>query len=129
MTATTVVSGPARRRRRWSAADKLRIAEESLASGLSVAEFARQRDIAPSLIHGWRRQARSRERSSSAAEVQFAPVVVTTRSGVAVAPISDPGDGLMVEVVLRNGRLLRLSERMVPARAALLADAMEGCAR
>jgi transposase len=129
MTTTTVVSGPDRRRR-WSAADKLRIAEESLASGLSVVEFARQRDIAPSRIHAWRRQAKSGELSAGpAAEVQFAPVVVTTRSGVAVAPISDPGDGLMVEVVLRNGRLLRLSERMAPTRAALLADAMEGCAR
>jgi transposase len=129
MMTTTVVSGPDRRRR-WSAAERLRIAEESLASGLSVVEFARQRDISPSLIHGWRRQAKSRELSTgSASEAHFAPVVVTTRSGVAVTPISDAGDGLMLEVVLRNGRLLRLSERMAPARAALLADAMEGCSR
>jgi len=32
-------------------------------------------------------------------------------------------------VVLRNGRLLRLSDRMAAGRAALLADALEGCAR
>jgi len=129
MTTTTVVSDPARRRR-WSSADKLRIAEESLASGLSVVEFARQHNIAPSRIHAWRRQARSRELSAnSTAEVPFVPVVVTERSGGSVAPINDPGDGLMIEVVLRNGRLLRLSERMMPARAALLADAMEGSTR
>jgi transposase len=126
---TTVVSGPDRRRR-WSAADKLRIAEESLASGLSVVEFARQHDIAPSLVHAWRRQAKSRELSAgSAAEVRFAPVAVTTRSGAAVAPMNDAGDSSMLEVMLRNGRVLRLSERMAPARAALLADALEGCAR
>jgi hypothetical protein len=41
----------------------------------------------------------------------------------------DCGDGSMLEVMLRNGRVLRLSERMAPARAALLADALEGCAR
>lgn len=126
---TTVVSGPDRRRR-WSAADKLRFGEESLASGLSVVEFARQRGIAPSLIHAWRRQAKSRELSAgSAAEARFAPVAVTTRSGVTVAPMSDMGDSSMLEVMLRNGRVLRLSERMAPARAALLADALEGCAR
>jgi transposase len=124
----TVVSGPDRRRR-WSAADKLRFAEESLASGLSVVEFARQRGIARSLIHAWRRQAKSRELSAgSAAEARFAPVAVTTWSGVTVAPMS-LGDSSMLEVMLRNGRVLRLSERMAPARAALLADALEGCAR
>ena len=63
---TTVVSG-SDRRRRWSSADKLRIAEESLASSLSVVEFARQRGIAPSLIHAWRRQAKSRELSAGSA--------------------------------------------------------------
>jgi len=129
MMTTTVVPGPDRRRR-WSAAEKLRIAEESLASGLSVAEFARQHDITPSLVHTWRRQAKSRELSAgSAAEVRFAPVAVTPRSGAAVAPMRDCGDGSMLEVMLRNGRVLRLSERMAPARAALLADALEGCAR
>jgi transposase len=129
MTTTTAVSG-SDRRRRWSAADKLRIAEESLASGLSVVEFARQRDIAASLIHGWRRQAKSGELSAGpTAEMRFAPVVVTARSGAAVAPVSDGGDGSMLEVMLRNGRVLRLSERMAPARGALWADALEGCAR
>jgi transposase len=129
MTTATVVSGPDRRRR-WSAADKLRIAEESLASGLSVVEFARQHDIAPSLVHTWRRLAKSRELAAgSAAEARFAPVAVTPRSGVAVVPLSDAGDGSIFEVMLRNGRVLRLSERMAPARAALLADALEGGAR
>ena len=55
MMTTTVVPGPDRRRR-WSAAEKLRIAEESLASGLSVVEFARQHDITPSLVHTWRKR-------------------------------------------------------------------------
>jgi hypothetical protein len=32
-------------------------------------------------------------------------------------------------VVLRNGRVLRLSDRIAAGRVALLADALEGCAR
>jgi hypothetical protein len=35
----------------------------------------------------------------------------------------------VIEVVLRNGRLLRLPEGVVAARAAILADALEGCGR
>jgi hypothetical protein len=37
--------------------------------------------------------------------------------------------GTMIEVVLRNGRVLRLPERAGPARVARLADALEGQAR
>jgi hypothetical protein len=42
---------------------------------------------------------------------------------------SDDGMWPVIEVVLRNGRVLRLSERAAPARAALLADALEGSGR
>ena len=56
MTTATVLTGP-ERRRRWTAAEKLRLVEESLSAGLSVAEFARRRDIHPNLIHAWQREA------------------------------------------------------------------------
>src|SRR5262245_37012492 len=39
----TVLAGP-ERRRRWTTAEKLRIVEESFKAGISVVEFARQRD-------------------------------------------------------------------------------------
>jgi hypothetical protein len=39
------------------------------------------------------------------------------------------GSVSLVEVVLRNGRLLRLPEGVAPARAAALADALDGPAR
>src|ERR1700730_17955411 len=44
--------------RRWTTAEKLRIVEESLAAGMSVVQFARQRDLHPNLVHTWRWQAR-----------------------------------------------------------------------
>lgn len=127
MTRATVLAGP-ERRRRWTRAEKLRLVEESLTAGLSVAEFARQRDIHPNLIHAWRRQARTGALSAgrSEAKVRFAPV--------AIVPVATPatareggGEAAMMEVVLRNGRVLRLCESMAPGNAARFADALEGC--
>jgi hypothetical protein len=39
------------------------------------------------------------------------------------------GLGAVIEVVLRNRRVLRLPEAVTPARAAILADALKGLAR
>ena len=129
MMTTTVVPGPDRRRR-WSAAEKLRIAEESLASGLSVVEFARHHDVHPNLLHGWRRQAKAGELSVAPdGEARFRPVAVATGDSVVLPTGNDDDAGSIVEVVLRNGRLVRLSDRVAPGRAALLADALEGSAR
>jgi hypothetical protein len=38
---------------------------------------------------------------------------------------SDRGDDSVIEVLLRNGRILRLSESAAPTRVAPLADALE----
>src|SRR5215472_15635337 len=69
MSTATILTGP-ERRRRWTTAEKLWLVQESLTAGLGVAEFARQRDIHPNLIHLWRRQAGEhghKERVGSAA--------------------------------------------------------------
>jgi hypothetical protein len=39
------------------------------------------------------------------------------------------GDPVLIDLVLRNGRILRLPESVPPGRAAALADALEGLAR
>jgi transposase len=126
MTTVTVLPGP-ERRRRWTAAEKQRIVEESLSSGLSVAEFARQRDIHPNLLHSWRRPMKTSELPSPNGEARFVPVAVATAPSKAPAMReSDVDVGVMVEVVLRNGRVLRLSDGVVPGRLAQLADVLEG---
>jgi hypothetical protein len=61
--------------------------------------------------------------------IGFVPVAITGESSVARPMASDDGMWPVIEVVLRNGRVLRLSERAAPARAALLADALEGSGR
>lgn len=125
MTTVTVLPGP-ERRRRWTATEKLRVAEESLSSGLSVAAFARQRDIHPNLVHSWRRQVKTGELSAPDGEARFMPVAVAAQSDVPMMPASNAGADAMLEVVLRNGRILRLPDCAVPARVAQLADALEG---
>jgi len=57
------------------------------------------------------------------------PVAVESEDGAALPAESGDGGGSIVEVVLRNGRRLRLSDRMAASRAASLADALEGCAQ
>jgi transposase len=128
MTSVTVLSGH-ERRRRWTSSEKLRIVAESLSAGLSVAEFARRHDVHPNLVHAWRRQARTGELSVGAnGTACFAPVSVATES-VAPASGNDKRPGSPIEVVLRNGLVLRLLEEVSPRRVRQLADALDGCAR
>ena len=128
MTAT-VLAGP-ERRRRWTTAEKLRIVEESLAAGMSVVEFARRRDLHPNLVHTWRWQARKGMLSeTSNSEARFAPVAVVPVADAVQPTASEAREAVVIEVVLRNGRLLRLSERVTPAHAARLADVLEAGGR
>jgi len=135
MTTATVLSGP-ERRRRWTAAEKARIVEESLAPGTKVAEVARRHDVHANLLHAWRRQAhngtfvRGRDAGIVPAGGDFAPVVIAPDGGVVRATRSDSGaDGAVIELVLRNGRVLRLPAGVAPARVAALADVLEGSGR
>ena len=43
------------RRRRWSAADKLRIVEETMFDGESISAVARRNGVAPNLLYRWRK--------------------------------------------------------------------------
>jgi transposase len=125
MATATILSGP-ERRRRWSAAEKVRIVEESLALEARVAEVARRYDVHPNLLHLWRRQARTGKLSVVAdAGYRFVPVAIATGNGAAAVTAGGAGLGPVVEVVLRNGRVLRLPEGVAPARAVALADALE----
>ena len=77
-------------------------------------------------ICGGVRRARARAADS---EGRFAPVAVAAANSVARPMGSDAGVGLVIEVVLRNGRVLRVPEGVAAACAARLADALEGYGR
>ena len=129
MTTVTVLSGP-ERRRRWTSVEKLRIVEESVAPGVSVVEVARRHDVHPNQLHLWRKQVRSGDLSiAPGPDVCFAPVEITGTDRVAlpsVAARTETAAPLMIEVILRNGRVLRLPERIGARRAGCLADVLEG---
>jgi transposase len=128
----TVLPGP-ERRRRWTTAEKLRIVEESETAEMPVAEVARRHGLHPNQLHGWRRQARlglliSELAGSASTECQLVPIAVApAESTVCEQPKpADTDAPAVIELVLRNGRVLRLPEAVTPARAAALAEALEG---
>jgi transposase len=122
---TTDAATAGSERRRWTTAQKLKIVSESLAPQASVMEVARRHGLNPNLIYRWRHQAKTGA-LSGAPEAQSRFALVAVAGGSARASMrGDHEGGCVIEVVLRNGRILRLSEGAAPARVAPLADALE----
>ena len=106
--------GPARpvsRRRRWSAAERLRIVAESYQPGASVSLVARRNDVNANLLFTWRR--RYGKRAAGAGDGGLVPVVVE--------PAGPPAAGRM-EIALSDGsRVIVDREVDGPALARVLA--------
>jgi transposase len=115
-------------RRRWSVEEKLRILAESERGPRQVSATARRYGLSTGQLFTWRRLARQ-GRLCAVEPMTFAAVVVSRDE--AANPAASPAGKApaIIEVVLRNGRLLRLSESVTPARAAALAQALEGIAQ
>ena len=133
MTTATVLVGR-ERRRRWTTSEKRRIVEESFAPGATVAEVARRHEVHPNQLHGWRKEVRL-ESLLTAPDPQacFVPVEIARADPVGVTvPTARPehaGIAAVIEVILRNGRVVRFPERIGAKRAARLADALDGSER
>lgn len=125
------------RRRSWSSEEKVRLVGEVAERG--VAEVARRYEVCRSLLYRWRRQMRRGELAAvaAAAAAGFVPVRIApelpsppeTKDELPVAPLqntlaSEASIGL-VEIVLGNGRVLRVAERIDPAVLARLAAALD----
>jgi len=125
MTMVTVLSGP-ERRRRWTDDQKQRILEESLVPGASVVEVARRHDVHPNLLHLWRRQARV-EGAPTRVEVEpgFVPISIAAPGGHAETSTVGVAGAASIEVVLRNGRVLRVAVDLAMSRMVELAAALE----
>jgi transposase len=127
---TATVLGP-ERKRRWTRAQKAQIVAESLVNDASVVEVARRHDVHPNLIHAWRRQARTGTRACEhgtaplpADDNRFSPVVIAPETPRMARRDARIG-GAVIEVQLRNGRILRVPDSASAARVAVLADALE----
>lgn len=91
------------RRRRWSDDEKLGILGEVGVDGLRVADVARRHDITRQHIYQWRREFRHRGLLETAGAV-LVPVELAADGEQCVA-----GDNERVEIVLGNGRSLRVA--------------------
>jgi len=109
------------RRRKWSTEEKVRIVEETGVPGARVADVARRHGLHPNQVHLWRRQARESGALSLAGEARFMAVSVVADARART------GGAELIEIVLRNGRIMRV--RLDPAQVARLADALEGSGR
>ena len=129
MTTATVLVGR-ERRRRWTTAQKRRIVEESFAPGASVSEVAHRHDVHPNQLHGWRKDARLGSLPIVASPPgSFVPVELAGVEQPALPPpaiVAETTPPLLIEVVLRNGRVVRFPERIGARRAARLVDALDG---
>ena len=120
------------RRRRWSAAEKVRIIEESLAAPRQVSATARRHGISRSLLTNWRRAYRE-GRLAGAAEPAFVPVRVRddvpAASGAAVSPAAAASEGDAVagrmEIVLAGGRRVVVGADVDAAALARVVDVLE----
>jgi len=114
------------RQRQWTAAEKLEIVQQSFAGSITVTAVARRYQVSKGSIYSWRKQASAGKLSAEPdGQSRFALVAIAGASTV-TRPAESNDAGSMVEVVLRNGRILRLPETTGPSRAASLADALEG---
>jgi transposase len=125
------------RRRRWTTAQKLALVEEAMRPGSSVAGVADRHGIGRSLLFEWRRQAcEGTMPGLVGTEPEIPPTLVPVRVVEAPphrpqAPASSRPDrparsGTTIELVLRNGRVLRVSEAIAPELLGRLAAALDG---
>jgi transposase len=127
------------RRRRWTLEQKLGLVEEVLRPGASVASVADRHGMSRSLLFAWRRQVREGTmpgvvRAEAAAALVPVRVVADGSprearrpSPLSRGPAGRPGKSSAgVEVVLSNGRVLRVCEAIRPEVLGRLASALDG---
>ena len=90
-------------RRMWGRAEKQSIVGETLVPGANVSAVARRHGVAQSLLYRWRKDATGSVRPAST----FVPVAIAAPAPAVVAPPKPMRSG-SIEVVLANGRLLRI---------------------
>ena len=118
-------------RREYTAEERARVLTEAAMPGARVLVVAQRHGISPSLIYRWRREAAGRPvRKARPRAPSFVPLLVDG-GGLAKAAVmsaepasQDAGAGC-IEVVLRNGRLLRAASTADPGAIARLAAALE----
>lgn len=128
------------RRRRWPVDEKLKILDEVLRPGASVAAVADRHGIARALIYQWMRKVREGRMSGlslkSEAAAIFVPVSVEPAApspradparcaAVTRPPVSSRKRLTIVEIALGNGRVVKVDEGVDPAALAAIIAALD----
>ena len=108
------------KRRRWKAPDARAVLRAHVASGLSLAAFARREGLSPTRLMWWRKQLRGRPSATPppSAPVRWLPVSIR-RS----APVSTSTPH--VEIAVRGGRVIHVEGPFDPQGMAELVRALE----
>lgn len=118
-------------RRNHSAEEKVRLVAETFQPGGTVTAVSRRHGICTSLLHRWRRAARGEAPGRRSPAPRLLPVRLVAPGTPAAPPPAEAGpttaDGTpsAIEVVLRNGRVLRVGSATDVAAVARLAAALE----
>ena len=133
------------RRRRWPVEEKLKVLDEALQPGASVAAVADRHGVARALVYQWLRQVREGrmsglslkpETTATFTPVRIVPEVSDSAKAVAVsAPPSLPTPtptaparrrNSAVEITLANGRVMKIDESIEPTALARLLAVLDG---
>jgi transposase len=110
-------------RRRWSRAEKLAIVAEACVPDVNVSAVARRHGIQPSLLFRWREQFADALGSSAEPSSDPGPSFVSV---TLPAPAAMPQQSTCtVEIVLRNGRRVRVRASIEPAALKRIVDVLE----
>jgi transposase len=119
----------AERRRNYTPEEKARLLAETAQAGARVLEVAQRHGVSPSLLHRWRRRAEGRPARKAARQVpRLVPLLVGPPAEDATAGLPEArsgGIGAAIEVVLRNGRVLRVGAAADVTMVARLAAMLE----
>ena len=100
-------------RRRWTAAAKLRIVEESLNGPRLLQPTARRYGLSTGQLYLWRRQAREGKLSCEAAQPGFVPAIVVAdhQNEIVAAPVTSG----RIEIMIGGGRRMIVEGDVNPA--------------
>ena len=114
-------------RRIWSQSEKLLIVSEAVAPGASICAVARRHNLSSSLLYRWIKYFKADEPVQRPAFVPIAleQPVAASASAQGAEPSALPRTNSMIEVVLVNGRILRIGADIDMAVLKRIAAALE----
>lgn len=131
-----------RLRKTWTSEERLALLGEALQSGMSLDAYAKMNGLAPSVLYRWRKQFADQlaecPTDPLARQPKFASVTLAEGSTMPQLPPSKQSSAdrlemrtpmsAPVEILLRNGRILRVGDPIDFSVIARLADALEASA-